>query len=338
MADTATNPSTTTMADVLGKTLPALSATSDMPVVVQTAPILELAKTEEVVENKPSAEPEEIETEGDKPAVETKADNTDPAVKREITKARNKQREADARAAAAEQAANAAAEQLATALKSIEALTTKKVEQEVAEDVRPTPPARHRFESPDSYDTALNAYHSDLAAWGTRQGERTAAANAEKARAEAETKTAQDAQEAQFKSVVESFQAKREQAMAEYPDFVEVADSENVQITVPMGHTIMAAENGPQIQYHLGKNPAEAERISKLPPAQQIFELGRLSAALAAPPPPKAVTKAAAPIEPLGSRSNATAPDLNEMPMDDYARDWAARNARNRSNGAARPH
>jgi hypothetical protein len=51
----------------------------------------------------------------------------------------------------------------------------------------------------------------------------------------------------------------------------------------PMAHAILHSEQGPDIAYHLGKNPAEAERISKLAPALQLVELGKIASKLEAP-------------------------------------------------------
>lgn len=327
MADTATNPSTTTMADLLGKTVPALSATSDMPVVeAGDTPETVIEETKpEVVETKPEDEGVETAPETKEPVVETKPDNTPPEIKREITKARNKQREAEARATAAEKAASDAAAAAQAATEALKALSTPKLVETATDEPRPS---RDAFDHPDKYEAALTE-------WATKQGERAAAAKAETARVENERKAASDANEAQFRTAVEAYNAKRDAVLEEIPDYVEVAEAESVQITYPMRDAILAADNGPHLAYHLGKNPDEALRISKLNPMQQVFEMGKLAASIAKPAK-VAVSKAPAPIVPLGSRSTAAEKSADEMSMDEYAAHRRAQRTTERA--GTRPH
>lgn len=323
MADTATVASAPqTMADVLGKTIPALSATSDMPVVdTPSESASNDQKPEPAVEA--ATEVEAIESpEGDKLEVEAKPDNTPPEIKREITKARNKQREAEARAVAAEKTASEEAARLKDALESLKALTTKPAETE-PDEPRPT---RDKYDDPDKYD-------ADLTEWARKQGVKAATAEAEKAKIEADRKAGEDARNDQFAKTVESFKSRREVALAEIPDYVEVAEAEGVQISLPMRDAILTADNGPQIAYHLGKNPTEAERISKLSPGEQFFELGRISAKLSAPKEAR-VTQVPEPIKPLGTRASASVKDPGEMSMDEYA---AYRKAQ-RNGAGTHPH
>jgi len=73
-------------------------------------------------------------------------------------------------------------------------------------------------------------------------------------------------------------------------------------VTDVMAQTIQASEIGPDIIYHLGSNPKEAERISKLTPFLQAKEIGRIEAKLADSPPVKKTTSAPAPIAPVTPR------------------------------------
>lgn len=68
-------------------------------------------------------------------------------------------------------------------------------------------------------------------------------------------------------------------------------------------------DEGHKVINHLGANPDEAERILSLPPLKQARELAKLEASLgkAAPPPP--VSKAPAPISPVGSRTTPAEPE-----------------------------
>jgi hypothetical protein len=60
------------------------------------------------------------------------------------------------------------------------------------------------------------------------------------------------------------------------------------------------------LAYHLGANPKEAERISRLPPLLQAKEIGRIEAKLAADPPTKKTSSAPSPISPVTARSTGS--------------------------------
>lgn len=83
------------------------------------------------------------------------------------------------------------------------------------------------------------------------------------------------------------------------PDYAQVAHF--APIGPAMAQALMALEAGPQLAYHLGKNPEIALRLNELPPTVAAFELGEINARLKAerekakastvskapPPPPK---------------------------------------------------
>ena len=116
---------------------------------------------------------------------------------------------------------------------------------------------------------------------------------------EAENKRRRDeASEERQKAEVAAMEDAREDLIDRgedaYPDFGEVCLTDDLQITEIMAEGLIAAEDGQDVWYHLGKNPEKAEKIASLPPARQLYELGALSASLktakapsAAPPPPK---------------------------------------------------
>lgn len=89
-------------------------------------------------------------------------------------------------------------------------------------------------------------------------------------------------------------------AAEKYEDFDEVVRARDLQITPPMAEAIAESELGTEVAYYLGKNPEEAERISKLGPIAQIREIGRLEARFDKEPE-KPVSRAAKPVEPVGS-------------------------------------
>lgn len=99
-------------------------------------------------------------------------------------------------------------------------------------------------------------------------------------------------QQASFQDAV---RAKIAAATEKFPDFEDVALDPSVPVTETMLQVCVASDKGDELAYHLGKNPAEAKRIAKLPPVAQVLELGKLEAKLAAPPPPPKKTKAPPP-------------------------------------------
>jgi hypothetical protein len=78
---------------------------------------------------------------------------------------------------------------------------------------------------------------------------------------------------------------------------------------------IMESEAGPEIAYHLAKNPAEARRLAAMSPLSQAREIGRLEAKLTSPPPLKTATNAPEPtptVRGTGGRFEA-APDTDDF-------------------------
>ena len=73
-----------------------------------------------------------------------------------------------------------------------------------------------------------------------------------------------------------------------------------------MAETIRESDLGPELAYHLGTNPKEAERISKLAPFLQAKEIGRIEAKLADAPPVKKTSSAPAPISPVSARKSSS--------------------------------
>lgn len=126
---------------------------------------------------------------------------------------------------------------------------------------------------------------------------------------------------------------REETAREKYDDYEQVAYNPRLPITETMAETIRLSDIGPDLAYHLGQNPKEADRISKLSPLSQAKELGRLEAKLADAPPVKRTTTAPAPISPVTPRSSSPAIDttdprsIKQMSTSEWI---AAENARER--------
>ena len=122
----------------------------------------------------------------------------------------------------------------------------------------------------------------------------------------AEELIAQRELQRQQTEVVEAYHDREEEVRAKYTDFDQVAYNPNLRITIEMAQTIQSSDIGPELAYHLGTNPKEAERISRLTPLAQAREIGRLEAKLIAEPVTKKVSSAPAPIAPVVPRSIGT--------------------------------
>lgn len=294
---------------------PALSATSDMPV-IETKPDSTPAPKEEAKE---AAVPEKAEQSSEsatdateeESGQQTEEEKVPRGVGKALAELRQQRREAEARAKAAE-------ENLRLAL---EAAKQKPAETEPVQEelVKPT---RDAYSDPDAYDQAMLAYAEALAETkARREVERMRAEEGEKARKAAEEVTA--------RARLDAYNARVEKARQAHADFNEVAQSPDVQVSMPVVHAIMTHDQGPEIQYYLGKNPAEAARITAMTVdtpsgpqpdiARQLMEVGLIVAKLNAPQvQAQPVTKAAPPIKPLKSTPAPEEKDPTEMSMEEY--------------------
>lgn len=103
--------------------------------------------------------------------------------------------------------------------------------------------------------------------------------------------------------IMDQYHDKEEEVRGKYDDFDQVAYNPNLPITDVMAETIRASEIGPELAYHLGSNPKEAERIARLSPFLQAKEIGKIEAKLAENPPVKKTSSAPAPINPVKARA-----------------------------------
>jgi len=102
--------------------------------------------------------------------------------------------------------------------------------------------------------------------------------------------------------ILDSYHEREETARSKYSDFEQVAYNPSLKITTVMAQTIQSSDIGPDLVYHLGSNPKEADRISRLAPILQAKEIGRLEARLAENPVQKRTSGAPEPISPVTAR------------------------------------
>jgi hypothetical protein len=327
--------------DLLDTSPPALSATSDMPV-IETKPDAEQPKTEAKPESKPAPEEAKAEVakvaapdEGKKPeeSAPTEQPEDDPAANAEPPKAKGVQKRIDE---LVRQREEEKAEKLRL-LALVEQYQKPKQELEAKpddEDPAPQRPTREAFADPTGYEQALADYADAKADWSARHAVQEALA--------AEAKKTEQRQIEDGQRLTREAYAKRvEKAVEEYPDYKAVAESPDVMVSIPMAHAILHSEHGPKIAYHLGKNPEEAKRISTLSPPVQLIEMGLLVARLTMPSAPAAkeapapqkpaVSAAPKPLKPLESKSDPVSKAPQDMSMDEYAEHVKRRDAPKRA-------
>lgn len=115
----------------------------------------------------------------------------------------------------------------------------------------------------------------------------------------------------------ETFTYRETIARERFADYDAVTRNPNVPITPAMAEIIRDSDVGPDLAYHLGKNPTEAARIAALPLNRQAVELGRLEARVTAPKPlPK---QPPAPVQPVSGIAAGGSKDPGTMSMAEYA-------------------
>jgi hypothetical protein len=153
-------------------------------------------------------------------------------------------------------------------------------------------PAEPQLDSFDDYDQ----YNRALVRW-----------EAGRIIAEEKYQTIQAERQKAGKAVVDTYKARVEAAKQTHTDWDEVIaiapDFVYPQTTVD---TILESEQGAEIQYYLAANPAEAERVHKLNPVQQIKEIARLEVKFSKQDaaPTKRVSQAPSPIAPVGGNDS----------------------------------
>lgn len=108
---------------------------------------------------------------------------------------------------------------------------------------------------------------------------------------------------------------------AEFPNFDQsVANLQMVGVGRDFLELAVTSDVSAKLIQHLGTDLDEAARIAALPPVQMARELTKLEYKLAQPAPAKPVSKAPAPINPIGS-GGVNAPGLrDDLPMDEWMR------------------
>lgn len=108
----------------------------------------------------------------------------------------------------------------------------------------------------------------------------------------------------------EAYNQRVAETVSRIPDFVDVVSKSDIAISPALQEALRDSEKGPDLVYHLAKNPAEAERLNAMSVRQMDREIGRLELTIGAAPkpaPPAArITSAPPPVKP-GSPASAPA-------------------------------
>lgn len=313
-----------TTADVLSMPAgPALSSTSDAPVIDNTAPETGSGPSPDTADT-PAAPPADgsageaaAEAEGDAASAEQPAVKSKQPFSERLSEVVAQRRAAEERANRAVEAAAALGEQVKSLLAQINQPKPESAPpvQEVAR------PDRNDFDNPGDYDQALIDWAAERAARrASDEALRAAEQRAAEQKAADESARAVADQAKQNEATAREWGDRRAKAIEAHPDYAEIAERDDLQITVPMAHAIINADSGPEIAYWLGKNPEEAARIAALDhPVRQAIEIGKIAAAIAAPPKVE-VSRAPRPIpRTVGNNANAGPKDPREMTTEEYA-------------------
>lgn len=138
----------------------------------------------------------------------------------------------------------------------------------------------------------------------------------------------QQRQMGQVREVLSDFDARKEAFVKEAPDYdVAIQSLDEIPVgphNAAMVQTLLLRPDSARVLYHLGRNPQEAHRISRMPPALQGAAIGEFAASVNRAPQPSNAP-------PPGRAVSGMRPPSGGMPatgsMDDYAT-WRKRQMR----------
>lgn len=146
--------------------------------------------------------------------------------------------------------------------------TVQRLQGQPAEARRPAPTAKARPKPEDFKD--YDAYIEGVADWKSEQKIN-----------QYRRQEAVAAQNAELQETFENYSKKLGKFREQHDDFDEVVgESDSILIPRAAQVAIISLENGPEIAYHLGKNPELCEKLLEMTDVQAVMEVGRLSSSL----------------------------------------------------------
>lgn len=228
---------------------------------------------------------EEVVSTIDEPKAEEKKQEVAPETKEQEEKLqKGVQRRID-RAVRQKYEAEARAKMLEERLAALEARQPEPARQKSADE-----PKIDDFDNLDEYVAAKAAYIADQRINATLT--------------EREKRELAKTQEVEQSKAAETWHAKVSAITAELPDFHDVVESSDVEMTDAMKYAILDSDVGPKLAYYLAMNPDEAESIAKMPPIAVVRAMTRIEDKITAGAlTPKKTTDAPAPITPVGTKA-----------------------------------
>lgn len=175
-----------------------------------------------------------------------------------------------------------------------------------AKDIDSDEPKPEDFKTVGEYTRALTKYEVDKAA--------------KKAGEASKKQSEQDKQQAQADERAGAFAKRQSEFMKATPDYEEVVEGADFEVPNVAMQYLVESEVGPQLAYHLAKNPDVADRLRNLSPGRVLAELGKLEIQFekkpeAAKPAEAArtVSKAPPPITPLEGKTTPVVKDPAQM-------------------------
>lgn len=117
-------------------------------------------------------------------------------------------------------------------------------------------------------------------------------------------------QEAYKAQKVNEFQDRLNEASGRYDDYDEVVRNPDLPVSQAMVEAAMFMPNGPDLLYHLGKNPTEVSRLSHLHPFEQAREMVKMGMSIGNKP---VVSQAPPPVAPLTGGSQPNVSRIQDM-------------------------
>jgi len=221
------------------------------------------------------------------------------------------------------------------------ALGTTSAQSPAQTAAQPKPPVQADFATPEEFQTALDDFNFDQRV-------------DKKVEEKLTTKSKQDAAHADLVERVTSWQAQMDEARQAYPDLDEVLDNAELPISPHIVELLVDHNKGAVLARHLALAPEELAKLNTMSTAKAAIHLAEIALSIKAPtqtsdsgsadagstgkptksvpadsgaPAPRSVSKAPPPASTLG-QGRATAPTLEDLPMEDYI-------ARRKSQGAS---
>lgn len=138
---------------------------------------------------------------------------------------------------------------------------------------QPTAPAKASEGRPsiDQFDD-VNDFVEAVSDWKLKQHESAR-----------EAMSSQEREQREQQALISKVNQSIDKARQKYADFDDVVtNNPNVAMTTATAVALTDMASGMDVAYHLGRNPAEAQRIANLPQSLQFVEIGKIEAALAA--------------------------------------------------------